>query len=99
MCLKGCNEEQGPENGLACSERSGELVWAPMTTCFAFSRFGGTCNGEDADCSVINDAPFDGICRNLVCTYSCLNGDTGDDAWCPVGAVCGEGFEYCEPEE
>ncbi|MCP4604623.1 MAG: hypothetical protein GY847_29565, partial [Proteobacteria bacterium] len=76
FCLRSCTSESGPVNGLECGSRtiaeSGKrLVWVPMTTCYAFDKYGETCSGSDSDCSVLTSAPYDGKCDNLKCTYSC----------------------------
>jgi hypothetical protein len=61
-------------------------VWAPMTTCYAFNKFGQNCTENVAMCSVdgVSSLP-DGECLSGTCTYNCLDtsGGSGEDSWCP----------------
>ncbi len=94
-CLRSCSTAQTPFNGVACEERDiaepgSRLVWVPVTTCYAFNRFGIDSSAGEEICSV--DGPdgledgfghmFDG--QNC-CTYSCNSElDTDDDNWSRV---------------
>jgi hypothetical protein len=77
------------------AESGDQLVWVPMTTCFAYSNLGEDCSGLDSECSADGDGPIDdGACEDLVCTYSCWDG-THHDEWCPNNN-CIDANNYCE---
>jgi hypothetical protein len=66
-----------------------------MTTCFAFDKFGASCTG-DITCSVDGDDSLkDGTCVSSHCTYSCYDGESANDEWCPEGVTCEEISRYC----
>jgi hypothetical protein len=96
-CLKTCDIAQEPIAGMACEIRNTAttpaLVWVPVTTCYAFDKFGEGCSGGGAICSVDGLRPGgvnDGTCVAEFCTYSCAD---GDDNWCPNASTCGG--QYC----
>jgi hypothetical protein len=86
-CLRSCSAESRDTdsdstndfmNGLGCTLRSkgsgSAYVWAPPTTCHAFSRIGSACSGSQGTCSVDGDPGInDGWCIAGKCTYSCAN--------------------------
>jgi hypothetical protein len=90
VCLKECAVAQTPQNGMACETRETltgtAQVWVPMTTCFAFDKFGEDCSVNVAICSVDGSGPIlDGACPTGTCTFSCYDSGAGagDGSWCP----------------
>ncbi len=93
VCLRSCSPASVSENGVACESRISDgpydYVWVPMTTCFAFNKFGTLCAGDDNVCR-ISALLDDGSCENFggtdYCTYSCYDEDAGagDDEICPL---------------
>jgi len=85
----------GPLGGLACEQRNTlstpQLVWAPMTTCFAHDKFGIDCSGGGNPCSVDGAGGLiDGLCiEDSVCSYYCESSD-----WCPESSQCGTSLPY-----
>jgi len=99
VCLRECSTAASAANGLACENRnttsSPALVWAPMTTCYAFDKFGADCSSGGAVCSVDGSSGIsDGACPDGVCTYSCWDGDSSEDSWCPEDVSCGTSPPY-----
>ena len=78
-----------------------------MTSCYAYERFGKDCEhdvggtGDDNKCWLSFELG-DATCRTVgastfLCTYSCWDGEAGQDSWCRDGAVCGATTViYCE---
>ena len=116
VCLDACTSPGDPENGLACQNKptvagGNADVWVPMTSCYAFERFGADCehdvggapdpnkcrlSGDLRDGTCEEDPVISGLYR---CTYSCWDGEAsaGQDSWCQEGAVCGATTViYCE---
>jgi hypothetical protein len=101
-CLRDCTETQDhtPVEGIACELRNTltaqqAYVWVPMTTCYAFDKFGISCTIHN-DCrisSTLNDGACQTINEQDVCTYTCNDG-TAHDSWCPYGNTCG--LQYCD---
>jgi hypothetical protein len=99
VCLRSCVTAAVPENGMTCETRNTPttpaLVWAPMTTCFAFDKFGSDCSGDVGMCSVDGTGGIaDAFCPDGVCTYSCFD-TSHHDTWCPNGN-CVDSNNYCE---
>jgi len=105
-CLRKCTPGSDPEFGVTCTDRdllvggSTEKVWVPMTTCFAFWKFGDTCSGL-TDCNA--DDNDGGQCHNFSgnwrCTYGCWDGSSNHD-WCPAVGADTEGVcdvNICDP--
>lgn len=100
-CLRECTPATEPELGFACEQRftdqGDQYVWAPMTTCYAYNKFGEDCTSDQDICSVDGIADIDdGVCisTDKKCTYSCWDGMHHDD-WCPTGD-CIDSNNYCE---
>ena len=94
VCLRPCDNDQYLVDGIACESRkipsqNSTLVWAPMTTCYAFEQFGRSCSAENDICNVVTPAsemiPADGICSYDKCVYRCVQ---DGDHWCPSDASC-----------
>jgi hypothetical protein len=89
VCLRQCTPAVVPVEGMTCelrltAETTNQLVWAPMTTCYAFSKFGADCSGDVHLCSVDGENGLDdGTCVAGDCTYSCWDGAASQDVWCP----------------
>jgi hypothetical protein len=109
VCLKECSELSEPVTGIGCINRDtlpshdSAPVWVPMTTCYAFSRFGSDCESgglaDDNKCR-INSTLDDGRCEEngtlFTCTYSCWDGASGSDNWCPSGFTCDKTSNLCK---
>jgi hypothetical protein len=100
-CLRECN---GPgtdiEFGLSCTQRAKtnlvlSYVWAPVTTCHAFTRFSSSCLiGGTTICSVDGVGGIaDGTCTEDICTYSCWDG-VPNNAWCRNNNC---DIQFCKP--
>ncbi|MDD5306577.1 MAG: hypothetical protein PHU25_04575 [Deltaproteobacteria bacterium] len=93
VCLRECTPSSAPVNGLTCASRmttdaTNQLVWAPMTTCYAFEKFRK--NGDAAFCSVDGSSGIDdGFSPSGKCTFSCYDGSGGNNTWCPGSHTCG----------
>ena len=108
-CLRECSLASSTMSGLVCENRydttpSQHLVWAPMTTCYAFDKFGEDCEaagGGAADSSKcrISSGLGDGTCQEFgddyLCTYSCIDGEA-NDSWCSTND-CRSSDNYCVP--
>jgi hypothetical protein len=65
----------------------------PLTTCYAFSKFGADCSGDVHLCSVDGSGGLaDGACPDGACTYSCWDGAASQDQWCPQNDC---NVQYC----
>jgi hypothetical protein len=97
-CMRPCISASPvpPADGITCENRlkpdaTTELVWGPVTTCFAFNRFGDSCT-ENNQCRAIVSAT-DGSCEVFGteewCSYRCDN-----NSECPAEHSCDV---YCVP--
>ncbi len=107
-CLRSCTAERAPELGITCeyrrtAEGQDQLVWVPMTTCFAYRQFKwglehnlGCTELETADCSIdgVSGTIEDGNCLDGWCTYPCYDSSITDgaDSWCANNSC---NVQYC----
>jgi hypothetical protein len=108
-CLAACVTPGDPRSGLACEERPTRSdgprpVWAPMTSCYAFWRFGADCEHDVGGAPDPNKCRLsfeldDGTCvqvgaSDYRCTYSCWDDTSGqgEDSWCPNNSC---DIQYC----
>lgn len=104
VCLRKCDSEKSPESGIECRFRetiddkygSQPRFWAPMTTCFAFIRYGKECD-KITDCSALSTNFYEGYCLpNQACTYGCQDDNNKDqDSWCPKNN-CNTSYHICD---
>jgi hypothetical protein len=99
VCLRNCTPAATAANGLTCAlrdiaESGQQLVWAPMTTCYAFDKFGLDCSGDVGMCSIDGIGSLaDGACPDGKCTYTCYD-TSHHDTWCPDN-FCMDANNYC----
>jgi hypothetical protein len=103
-CLASCTGNSEPENGMECTIRStltdgDQRVWAPVTSCYAFYKFGDSCTEND-NCNVTSSSS-DGLCVEIdgihSCTYLCEDNDEPQDSRCKEGASCiDDPFVVCQ---